>query len=224
MLLGEGATGGKVDFDRLELELRKLPEVVAVGFEGAASDDSLVLVHLLVSDPSSRATVEEQALDLARLHLGRPLRVVVSPDGGDGVSASVLTGGIGGVRLPSRVQLVAVSLVDDGEAVEVTLGHGDQHAVGRGAPASPTGAVTAALAALRQLGWSVPFQVVSAVRLAVGTAGAVLVHLIAPDGERLGISIGENSEHAAAKATLQALNRWLDDPSRRPVTARPVAG
>jgi hypothetical protein len=223
MRLGQaGGKGAESDFDRLELELRKLPEVVAVGFDGISSPDSLVLVHLLVSDASSRSTVEEHALDLGRLHLDRPLRVVVAPEGGEGLSSTAFAdGAFGAVYMPSRVQLVGVTFVDDATTVEVTLGHGEQRSAGRGAAGSPTGAATAALVALRQLGWAVPFQLASAVRLAVGTSGAVLVHLIGPDGERLGISVGETAELAAAKATLQALNRWLDDPSRRPVTAKP---
>lgn len=225
MRVGEGvSTGGGVDFDRLELELRKLPDVVAVGFEGTDGEDSLILVHLLVSDPGARATVEEQALDLGRLHLGRPLRVVIAPeDDGAAPSSSDAFRGFTPVRSASRVEFLGVAFVDDGDSLEVTLGHGDRRAVGRGPTGSLAGAASAVLAALRQLGWSVPFQLESSVRLAVGNAGAVLVHLIGPDGDRLGISLGETAEQAAVKATLQALNRWLDDPSRRPVTARPVA-
>jgi len=49
--------------DRLELELRKLPEVLAVGFEGptegaAITDDVLVTVHLFVTEDASHDVVE----------------------------------------------------------------------------------------------------------------------------------------------------------------------
>jgi hypothetical protein len=220
----------RADFDRLELELRKLPDVVAIGFEGpavdsAVVDDAMLTVHVLVTDAEVRSAVEAQALDLGRLHLGRPLRVLVAPDGeSSGVETAATGGGTAGVAsLPSRVRLVAVNLVEGGRAVEVTLGHGDVRAVGRGTSGSPSGAAGATLAALRQLGWSVPFDVGSGVRLAVGATGAVLVYLTGHDGDRLGVSVGETAETAAVKATLQALNRWLDDPSRRPTALRPTA-
>jgi hypothetical protein len=225
----------RADFDRLELELRKLPDVVAIGFEGpavdsAVVDDAILTVHVLVTNPEARTAVEAQALDLGRLHLGRPLRILVAPEG-DAPSADAAAtvavgapaGAAGIASLPSRVRLVSVNLVEAGRAVEVTLGHGEVRAVGRGASGSPSGASGATLAALRQLGWSVPFDVASGVRLAVGATGAVLVYLTGADGERLGVSIGETAEQAAVKATLQALNRWLDDPSRRPMALRPTA-
>jgi hypothetical protein len=218
--------GEQVDFDHLELELRKLPDVIAVGFEGPSVDapvteDAVLTVHVLVADVEVRDAVEQHALDLGRLHLGRPLRVVVAPDGDDH-GAKMVNASPTPILL-SRVRLAEVGLVDGGRSVEVTLTHGDLRAVGRGPAGSPGGAAGATLIALRQLGWAVPFTLGSGVRLAVGAAGAVLVHLIGPDGDRLGVSVGETAEQAAVKATLQALNRWLDDPARRPSGLRPVA-
>jgi hypothetical protein len=218
--------GEQVDFDHLELELRKLPDVVAVGFEGPSVDapvaeDAVLTVHVLVSDTEVRAAVEQHALDLGRLHLGRPLRVIVAPEG-DGEASEVINTTPTPVLL-SRVRLVEVGLADGGRAVEVTLSLGDLRAVGRGPAGTPGGAAGATLLALRQLGWAVPFSIGSGVRLAVGAAGAVLVHLVGPDGDRLGVSVGDTAERAAAKATLQALNRWLDDPARRPAGLQPLA-
>src|ERR1700676_2212470 len=71
--------------DRLELELRKLPEVLAVGFEGPSegapiSEDAVISVHVFVAEGAARAAVEQQALDLGRLHLDRPLRVLIAPE------------------------------------------------------------------------------------------------------------------------------------------------
>ena len=216
----------QAEFDRLELELRKLPDVIAVGFEGPAvdspvTDDAILTIHVMVGDPEVHATVEAQALDLARLHLARPLRILVAPDGEIGEAEAAERDGSQPSPL-SRVRLVGVGLVEAGRGVEVTLGHGERRAVGRGGSGSPSGAAEATLTALRQLGWSVPFDVGASVRLAVGTTGAVLVYLRGEDGDRLGVSVGETAETAAVKATLQALNRWLDDPSRRPVALRPT--
>ncbi|HEY2427809.1 MAG TPA: hypothetical protein VGI06_02685 [Acidimicrobiales bacterium] len=220
-------SASQAEFDRLELELRKLPDVVAVGFEGPAvgtpvTDDAILTIHLVVADPEARAAVEAQALDLGRLHLARPLRIVVGPDS-EVVGVDAADQVPGHPSRPSRVRLAGVSLVEAGRGVEVTLLHGEGRATGRGASGTPSGAAEATLVALRQLGWSVPFDVGAGVRLAVGATGAVLVHLRGGDGDRLGVSVGETAETAAVKATLQALNRWLDDPARRPMALRPTA-
>jgi hypothetical protein len=216
----------QADLDRFELELRKLTSVTAVGFEGSGPDraiatDEVLTVHVLINDSTLRSEVEQQAVDLGRLHQSRPLRIVVSIDGeepGEGFVPEAVAALPG----PSRVRLDAVHVAADTTSIEVTLAHGESRGAGQGSAGSPAGAAVATLAALRQMGWAVPFDVESAVRLAMGTTGAVLVHLIGKDGERLGVSSGANAEEAAVKATLQALNRWLDDPGRRPMTLRPV--
>lgn len=217
----------QADLDRFELELRKLATVVAVGFEGSARDrpvssDEVLTVHVLVSDPALRGEVEQQSIDLGRLHYSRPLQIVVTVEGdepGDGVSTAA---SVPSAAAPSRVRVDAIGIVGMPAVVEVTLAHGDTRGSGTGPVGAPVGAAVATLAALRHLGWAVPFDVKSAVRLALGTSGAVLVHLIGKDGERLGVSSGPTVEDAAVKATLQALNRWLDDPNRRPMTVRPM--
>lgn len=218
----------QADLDRFELELRKLVAVVAVGFEGSGPDrpvspDEVLTVHVLVSDPSLRDEVEQQCVDLGRLHYSRPLQIAVTGEGeepGDGVTTA---GSAPAAAAPSRVRVDTVGITGPPAAVEVSLAHGDSRGAGRGLAGAPSGAASATLAALRQLGWAVPFEVKSAVRLALGTSGAVLVHLIGKEGERLGVSTGATVEEAAVKATLQALNRWLDDPNRRPMTLRPVS-
>ncbi|GAC1479445.1 MAG: hypothetical protein NVS1B12_16710 [Acidimicrobiales bacterium] len=217
----------QADLDRFELELRKLAAVVAVGFEGSSRDrpvspDEVLTVHVLVSDPALRDEVEQQAIDLGRLHYARPLQIAVTIEGeepGDGVSTAAHASA---ATAPSRVRVDAIEVTGPPAAVEVTLAHGESRGTGRGQMGAPAGAAAATLAALRQLGWAVPFDVKSAVRLALGTSGAVLVHLMGKDGERLGVSSGASVEEAAVKATLQALNRWLDDPNRRPMTLRPA--
>lgn len=217
----------RADLDRFELELRKLAGVTAVGFEGAGPDrplatEELLTVHLLINDPGLRAEVEVEAMDLGRLHHPHPLRIAVSIEGeepGEGISAGPEAAS---AMAPSRVRLASVGVAGDSGALEVTLAHGETRGLGRAAAGTPAAAVVATLAALRQMGWSIPFEVESAVRLAMGSTGAVLVHLVGRDGERLGVSSGANAEEAAVKATLQALNRWLDDPGRRPVTLRPM--
>jgi hypothetical protein len=206
--------------DRLELELRKLPEVLAVGFEGPSegtdiSDDAVITVHVFVAEDAQRALVEQQALDLGRLHVDRPLRVLIAPEMEDqGPTVTIPK------AAAARVQLMSVALTEDGARVEVTLERDGATVVASGPAAALGGSVEAALGALAELGWAVPFSVASCVRLSVGTAGAVLVHLVGSGGERLGVATGSTPQQAAVKATLHALNRWLDDPARRPPAAQ----
>src|SRR3984893_9134028 len=211
---GVGSTQ-QAALDRLELELRKLPEVLAVGFEGPAegapiADDAVVTVHVFVSEDASRAAVEQQALDLGRLHLDRPIRVLIAPEIED--KAPTVTSRTS-MTASQRVQLISVGFTEDGAGVEVTLTRDDARAVGGGSAAALGGTAEAALVSLRELGWSVPFAVTSCVRLSVGSAGAVLVQLLGSGGggDRFGVAAGATPQLATAKATLHALNRWLDD-------------
>jgi hypothetical protein len=91
--------------------------------------------------------------------------------------------------------------------------------VGRAPVGQAAAVVQATVDALERLGWSVPFTVRSAVRLAFGVDGAVAVVLQGAGAERLGLSRAVTPEEATAKATLQALNRYLDDP-RLPLRPR----
>ena len=114
-------------------------------------------------------------------------------------------------RSPGRVRLLSVNFADDGTVVEVNLGRSGNRSVGRAPAGRPAGVVVATLQALEELGWSIPFTVRNAVRLAMGIDGAIAVSLSGPGGDRLGISRGSTAEEAAAKATLHALNRYLGD-------------
>jgi hypothetical protein len=111
-----------------------------------------------------------------------------------------------------RVEFIAVNLADDGESVEVHLSLGRRREAARRPGARPKAAAEATIAALNALGWKAPFTVRSAIRLAVGVEGAVIVYLDGPGADRMGISRARSTEEAAVKATLHALNRYLDDP------------
>ena len=205
--------------DRLELELRKLPEVLAVGFEGATegsaiSQDSVITVHLFVTEDAAHDVVEQHALDLGRIHMDRPLRVSIAPEGPGAPGAR------GASPARHRVALRDVTLTGDGSGVEVGLSFDDRHVTGRGTASALSGAVDATLDGLRELGWLVPFTVSSAARLTIGGTAAVLVHLTGGAGERFGVGAAPVPQRAAAKATLHALNRWLDDPAHRPAGQR----
>ena len=206
--------------DQLELELRKLPEVLAVGFEGPAegssiATDAVITVHVFVSGDAERATIEQQAVDLGRLYVDRPLRIAMAPEGRVEVApAAARTPGL------HRPALMESSLTRDGASVEVTIAFEGDRAVGSGSGTALSGAAEATLAALRELGWLMPFTVLSCARLTLDGKLAVLVHLGGAGGDRFGVSAGAPPQQAAAKATLHALNRWLDDPARRPAALR----
>ena len=111
-----------------------------------------------------------------------------------------------------RVEFIAVNLADEGENVEVHLSLEGRRKSASRAGARAKAAAEATIEALHALGWKVPFTVRSAIRLAVGAEGAVIVYLDGPGADRMGISRARTTEEAAVKATLHALNRYLDDP------------
>lgn len=115
-----------------------------------------------------------------------------------------------------RVELGAVRRVGGGAGIEVVLVSGRREAVGSAPTTSPSAVAGATIAALEGLGWRMQFSVAAAVRLGVGIPGAVAVVLSGAEGERLGIARSASAEDAAAKATLHALNRYLEDPRRVP--------
>ena len=116
-----------------------------------------------------------------------------------------------------RVELVSVNLAGNGADVEVRLSFGPQQETGRALGTGPKAAADATIAALRLLGWKTPFAVRSAIRLAVGVDGAVIVHLDGTGVDRIAISRARTPQEAAVKATLHALNRYLADPRHRAV-------
>jgi hypothetical protein len=234
--------------DIFELELRKLDRVAGVGFSGGGED---LTVHLMVPEPDDVPIVGSQAEELARLYLDRTVSVVVLPLGpvpappppppevrlraveGEGVVAPsggrVSSGALpgGGATAPTsaptsrRAALLGVHLAPGGAEIEVHVGRAGEQAIGRGAAGQPAAAAQATIDALGRLGWDIPFQVRSAVRLALGIEGAVVVSLSGPGGGRMGIGQGAFPEEAAAKATLQALNRYVDDVRRIPPAREP---
>lgn len=205
--------------DTFEAELRKIPGVVAVGYSGGGEDLS---VHLVVPSASDLATVRGHAEGLVRLYLDQPVSFVIGPTPGPSRAGPDLRGS--GEALPSvaaadprlvsslpsrapRVRLLAVRTTSDD--VEVRLGYGDEEVSGREKAGPPGAPAVATLGALRLLGWPLRFSVRSAVRLAFGVEGAVVVVLSGADGERLGIARADVAEEAIVKATLHALNRTL---------------
>jgi len=219
------------DPDAFELQLRKLGGVVAVGFSGSPDER---IVHVTIADPDAADRVRGEADELARLYLGRPVWLIVtSTDAAQQPAAARRTHGRSaaldldesGVEpsdiLPTETADTALHRVEltgvrrhDGRTIEVVLAYGG-HRSGALAEANPAAVASATVQALHDLGLRAPFEVSSAIRLGVGVTGAVVVVLSGAEGERLGMARSPTPEEAAAKATLQALNRYLDDPRRQ---------
>lgn len=185
----------------LELELRRLPAVAGVGFHD--EPDHLV-VHVLINDAKLA-----HRLDVRRL-VAKKVREHIEerPDQAFVIEFELLPT----VRTarPSRVQIIAVTGdVHDGE-VEVHLARAGLRSVGRSAGVSSSAVANATFAALNDLGTSLPFRLD---RIHEGDAGASIVVLArAGNGEerRYGLAGGPSPLDAACRATLHALNRYLE--------------
>ena len=190
--------------DALELELRRLPGVVGVGFGAEASG---TVVHLFAPGTGSREELRRRAAQLAQAHLDSGAQIEI--DDGRGPVEPAEAG---------RVRLLAVRLDPEEGEVEVHLSHDDRRTVGRGSARSLKSAAEATIDALVKLGASIPFRVGEVVAIGQEGVQTVLVALEATvgDGVRHGAADGSRLEEAAARATLHALNRWLSGPEGFP--------
>jgi hypothetical protein len=186
----------------LELELRRLPDVVGVGF---TDNDDGIVVHVLAPGSPTIDELRHRVAQLGRVYLEQPVTVEVD----DG------TGPISLAPVRERVRLLAVRVVADDGEVEVHLGHQSKRTVGRGPSGVPTGAAEATIEALERLGAAVPFQVHEVVSAGTPTEERVVVVLGNRDGTqtRNGVAAGVGLELITARATLHALNRYLEDAS-----------
>jgi hypothetical protein len=206
-------------FDELELELRQLP---GVSFVGVLETAATVVVQLGVEPGIDRDVLLAEARRLAELHIAGPLRIELTSMGGD--APGPLSAG--------RVQLLVVLPWPERQEVEVHLAQSGKRAVGRAEAGGPMQVAKATLEALEALGNPTPFEVEAAIRLdefsttkvdspegqaerqadPAGTEDVVAVVLKSTEshGRRFGTSAGRTVEEAAARATLQALNRYLE--------------
>lgn len=192
--------------DTLELELRRLPGVVGVGFSEV---DGVTVVHVMALMPEGMAALRRQVVQLARGLADHTLMIDlqelrVAPADSD----------------RGRVKLVAVRVEQFTQDLEIHLAHRGVHTVGRAVAGSPERAVDATLRALADLGADLAFRVeaaATAVEADNERQQAVIVILQPEDetrGTRYGVAKGTSIEEAAARATLHALNRYLsrDEP------------
>jgi hypothetical protein len=221
--------------DDLELELRKLPGVRAAGFEEL---DDMLLVQLHVSESSelinrsdrSDQPVTVSATRIAARHSDRPVAIEVirwrlSPPGARALEpgapgeptadATADAATVAALEAP-RPRLLAVLAFPDSDELEVHLVLEGKRTIGR-APVSKgiEGTVEATIDAVRDLGTDVNPRVLWARALDDVADDDQVVVAVAlddiddPSWSQYGMAAGTSLIDAAARATLDALNRRL---------------
>lgn len=188
-----------VSLDELELALRRLTGVVAVGF---VETDDLVIVEVQTG-PDADDDLARDATLLAARHVGRP------------VAVEVVRWGDGGPHT-SDVRLRLVDVAADPAAGEVTvrLARGEEESLGRastsgGLPAAVEATVVAVRAFLPDLaylpGWARTIETTPDRRfLVVASVTDPLTR-----EHRRGAAEGATPIDGAVRATLAALNRSI---------------
>ncbi len=185
-----------------ELELRALPGVVNVGFRYAEGGD-VNAVSLVVHNDDA-GPVRVVAKQIVSLYFPE---ATVSVEEIQPV-ASVARGE---AKEASRVVLVRAEFNSHDGFCEVHLNVNGRLGVGRSENGPLIGGAEATLDALRQLDFEIPFYLVGSVNVATVRGWPVIVTLRprANEADRHGIAQAETELVSSAKATLNALNRYL---------------
>ena len=181
-----------------ELELRSLPGVLNVAVT-RHEDDSVDVVTLLVYGLNVKET-EGVAAQIASLYF--PEAKIVVEDANNVLTPSAAEN--------FRVVLTRATCDDDGGACEVELNYRGRSAKGHSCSGPLIGGAESTLMALRDLGYDVPFSLASVTSMPASKSWPVIVVMraITDGSERYGIAQADDDVVAAAKATLDALNRF----------------
>lgn len=182
-----------------ELELRTLPGVVNVGMSRRDSGE-VGEVKLLVSGSDATAT-RTVANQIASLYY---------PDAVVSVDRAV-TESSASFRDNNRVALVRADYDTSEGTCEVQLAFNGRMGVGRAVSGPLIGGAEATLAALRDLGYDIPFSLMTVTSVTNGKDWPVVVTLrsLSNDADRFGIARSDDDMVSAVKATLDSLNRFL---------------
>ena len=185
-----------------ELELRALPGVVNVGFRyGEKGDVDAVSLVVHGDDAGPVRVVAKQIVSLyypnATVSV-EEMKPVAAPARGTSSDSG-------------RVALVRAEFNSHEGFCEVHLNVNGRVGVGRSENGPLIGGAEATLDALRQLDFDVPFYLVGSVNVATVRGWPVIVTLRprANEADRHGIAQAETELVSSAKATLNALNRYL---------------
>jgi hypothetical protein len=185
-----------------ELELRALPGVVNVGFRyGDQGDVNAVSLVVHSDDAGPVRVVAKQIVSL------------YFPDATVSVEemVPVVSAAHGAAKDAGRVVLVRAEFNSHDGFCEVHLNVNGRVGVGRSENGPLIGGAEATLDALRQLDFDIPFYLVGSVNVATVRGWPVIVTLRprANEADRHGIAQAETELVSSAKATLNALNRYL---------------
>jgi hypothetical protein len=191
-----------------ELELRSLPGVVNVGMVHSEDGDvESVVLTIRNHDPE---VVRESAIQVASLYY--PDAAVILEE------TRTPRADRGGVAAAARIALEAAEFNEHDGVSEVRLSFAGSVGVGRAGSGPLIGGAEATLGALRDLGNVIPFYLmgVTKVDTMIGCSVIVALRSLAASDDRMGIALAHDDLLAAAKATLDALNRYLSlDPERQ---------
>ena len=182
-----------------ELELRSLPGVLNVGITHR-DDGNVEAVTLVVFGQSPDATL---GVGKQIVSLYFPDATVTVQDADEVLSTREAD--------TSRVSFVRAEFHAEDGYCEVQLGHAGRVGIGRAESGPLIGGAEATLSALRDLRYDVPFSLMSVTNMSSSRDSPVVVTLrsLAHQGERFGIAQADEELVSAAKATLDALNRFL---------------
>ncbi len=192
-----------------ELELRSLPGVVNVGINHLDTGEvNAVVLSVRNHDPEA---VRESAVQVASLYF--PEAAVILEEANAAAAATQAPGGY-----VARIALVVADFNEHDGISEVHLSIGGRTGVGRAGSGPLIGGAEATLGALRDLGYVIPFYLMAVTKVdtVIGCSVIVALRSLSADDDRMGIACADVDLVSSAKATLDALNRYVTmDPDRQ---------
>lgn len=182
-----------------ELELRSLPGVLNVGISHSENGEvDAVMLMVRGQDPDE---IRDFALEVASLYYPDTVVMVEDANGEPPARSSK----------SARVAIVWTDFNERDGLSEVHLSSGGRVGIGRASSGPLIGGTEATLAALRDLGFTIPYYLVAATKIDTVTGWSVIVifRSLSDSGDRIGIAQAEGDLVSAAKATLNALNRYV---------------
>jgi hypothetical protein len=181
-----------------ELELRSLPGVLNVGMSHRESGEvEMVTLVIFAQNPGA---IRVQATQIANLYFPD---VTIAVEVADAVPSTNQVG--------ARVALLNADFDEVAGVCEVQLAFEGRIGVGRAESGPLIGGVEGTLAALRNLDCEIPFylEAVTTVPTVRGWPVVVTLRSFSDDVDLFGIAQSGGEPLAAARATLNALNRFL---------------